>query len=88
MVSNKTFNEMKKQVQKNHDTLTEMKPTFERMKEIFKPDGVFDKSTKVIIATQATTKSHGTQIKALWAIVIGVIVSLFILFVNTRLGVN
>lgn len=77
-----SIKELKKIVEIQQNTLSQMKPVINRLNEIFKPDGKFDKIIECVHSNSIKVNSHNNQIRWLWAIVTGTIITLIIALVT------
>ena len=75
---------MKKSIQRNHDTLLELKPTMKRLGKIFEPEGKFDKMYDRVVEHESKIKSNSSRIQWIFGIVGSIIVSLIVFFVTNH----
>lgn len=66
----------------HHDMLLSMKPVIDRLDQIFKPDGKFDKLCDSVSKNSEAINSNQKQINWLWGLITGVIVTLVVLIIT------
>ena len=76
------YTDIIKGIEKQEESLNKMKPIFERLDEIFKPEGQFEKLVGVVHENSIKVKSHDMLIKGLGSIVIGIVIVLIIAIAN------
>lgn len=69
-------------VQNNHNTIIGWNSTINRLDQIFKPDGKFDKLIEQVHQNNNSIKNHSKQITFIWSIVSGLVLTLLILIIN------